>query len=87
MAAQVLGNPTVYHSGQVVPISDWYELVGSTGHLYPKRIRIFFQHGDVFPDHEGRAVCWCVSTMEHDYPVHDADQPPSAAPTASLYRS
>jgi hypothetical protein len=52
-------NVTLYQSGQEVPVTAWYEIVGL---YYPgktsARAKQMLGVGELFPDYDGRAVCW-----------------------------
>jgi hypothetical protein len=51
--------PKIYQSGQVVVVSGLYEVVGA-GYVYynDEKATSEFHGGAIFPDFQGRAVCW-----------------------------
>ncbi|MEP7289183.1 MAG: hypothetical protein ABI947_25810 [Chloroflexota bacterium] len=54
---------TIYQSGQRVPVSGWYEAVGVNTLAMsgsPHHLIRTLRAGELFPDYEGRAICWCL---------------------------
>jgi hypothetical protein len=71
MTTPMLNNPTLFQSGQHVPFSHIYEMVGATDFLGKRKFRIFLNNDDRFPDYEGREVCWHMSSPENENVNHD----------------
>lgn len=76
MEARLLSHPTLFHSGQTIPFTANYEIVGSTGYLGRTKAHAFLLADEVFPDYEGRAVSWCVSATEVEKPSYVDNQQP-----------
>ncbi|MBX3065745.1 MAG: hypothetical protein U0528_05560 [Anaerolineae bacterium] len=76
MEARLLGHPTLFHSGQTIPFTAVYEIVGSTGYLNRTKVHAFLIAGDNFPYYEGRGVSWCVSATEVEKPSYVDNQQP-----------
>jgi hypothetical protein len=61
----------IYQSGQKVTAHGWYEAVGvSRGNRADRnskapRCKVFeLQQGDVFPNLDGRAICWHLMSTD-----------------------
>jgi len=48
----------IYQSGQRVTVNGWYEVAGAPNAQYA------LHPGDLFPNHDGRAVCWRLFQVE-----------------------
>ena len=67
---------SVYQSGQKVPATGTYEVVGATRprSAYEREGLIHtLNEGEVFPGHEGFDVCWHLESAEHVQKVQRAD--------------
>jgi hypothetical protein len=62
--ARIDDSNTVYQSGQTVPVTAWYEAVGS------RQKARQFEKGATFPNFDGRAICWHLAGI--DQPCIDA---------------
>jgi hypothetical protein len=65
MSTPVLNDSTLFQSGQIIPLSHVYELVGATDYLGKRKIHLFLNRNERFPEYEGREVCWRISGVEH----------------------
>lgn len=65
--------PKIYQSGQMVVVPGLYEVVGA-GYVYhnDEKAASEFRPGAIFPDFQGRAVCWHL--------VRVLEAPPAANP-------
>jgi len=71
MSTPVLNKPSLFQSGQIVPFSHTYEMVGATDYLGKRKIRVYLKNNDRFPTHEGREVCWHMDITEIESSSHD----------------
>ena len=53
----------IFQSGQKVVSDGWYEVVGIKA-AKPSAARQKLQIGSIFPNYDGRAVCWLLVEME-----------------------
>ncbi|MBX3086143.1 MAG: hypothetical protein KF716_31195 [Anaerolineae bacterium] len=65
MSTSLANQSTLFQSGQIIPLSHLYEMVGATDYLGKRKIRLFLKTNDRFPEYEGREVCWRMSTLEN----------------------
>ncbi len=72
--------PVIFQSGQAVCTSGLYEVVGA-GYVYSREeaATCEFRSGDVFPDFQGRAVCWHLIRVS-DIPTPGKDDTPPDEP-------
>jgi hypothetical protein len=76
--------PMIFQSGQVATICGLYEVVGR-GYVYhhDEHTACEFRPGDVFPDFQGRAVCW---HLVHQNQIEPAPEQAQADKAPELYK-
>jgi len=69
--------PAIFQSGQPVDTPGLYEVVGA-GYVYShdENASCEFRSGQIFPDYQGRAVCWHLIRV-----IEVASVSPNVAPS------
>jgi hypothetical protein len=57
-----MNSEVIYQSGQRVTVNGWYEVAGAPNAQHA------LHPGELFPNHDGRAVCW---RLLHAEPVSE----------------
>jgi hypothetical protein len=73
----------LHQSGEQVAVTGIYALVDTAAH--EKQQKVFeFGSGQLFPDYEGRAVCWfMVTAREETHKKRYSDEAPISTPWQS----